>query len=106
MWYSEKFLAERTLNLGLPAGLLWAVVLFLFVLVGEAAKEMTSTIRKGMVGDMTKLLKSILEALNCVRESARKVICATVWAVGAEITAACSCLYRPVSNCVCLRLQF
>ena len=88
MWYSEKFLAERTVNLGLPAGLLWAVVLFLFVLFGEAAKEMTSTIRKGMVGDMTKLLKSIREALDSVCKYICNVFNATVWAVGAEVAAA------------------
>ena len=86
--YSGQFLAERTVTLGFPAGLLIALVYLLFAFICEAAKKTTSSTRKGMVADMTKLLKSIRETLDSVCKYTCNVFHATVWAVGAEVAAA------------------
>jgi hypothetical protein len=64
------------------------LVYLLFAFSCEAAKETTSSTRKGMVADMTKLLKSIREALDSVCKYICNVFNATVWAVGAEVAAA------------------
>jgi hypothetical protein len=76
------------LALGLPAGLLTGFVYLFFVIICEVAKKSTSSINKGEVANMTKLLKSIREALKDVCKSLCDFFRATVWAVGAEVAAA------------------